>query len=125
MPRSLIRELMLSEFELGHNATETTKNTCCAKGGGSVDHNKVTRCFEKFCSVYKNHDYQARSSGPRIVDSEIVLQTVEENLASSTCRVSGELGISQFCVFRHLHNFSKSIRSCRIVTHVTEILQNF
>ena len=34
---------MLYEFELGHNATEAAKNIRYTKGGGSVDHNAVTR----------------------------------------------------------------------------------
>ena len=39
----LIQELMIYEFELGHNATEATKNICCAKGDGAVDHSIETR----------------------------------------------------------------------------------
>ena len=38
---SLIRECICYKFNLGHNATETSKNICFAKsvwGGGGVDH---------------------------------------------------------------------------------------
>ena len=35
---SLIRELMLYEFKLSHNAMEANKNIGCAKGEGKVDH---------------------------------------------------------------------------------------
>ena len=37
---SLIWELMLYEFELGHNITKISKNICCVKkkGWGTVDH---------------------------------------------------------------------------------------
>ena len=34
-----IREIMLILFKLSHNAEEATKNFCCAKGEGVVDHN--------------------------------------------------------------------------------------
>ena len=34
---NLIWELMLYEFELGHNAFETIKNICCAKDEGSIE----------------------------------------------------------------------------------------
>ena len=34
---------MLYAFELGHNAIDATKNICCAKDEGTVDHNLVTR----------------------------------------------------------------------------------
>ena len=38
--RSLIRELMLYEFELGHDNAEDTKNICCE---GAVDNSTVRR----------------------------------------------------------------------------------
>ena len=38
---SLIRELMHYEFELGHNVTEATENTCCVKGEGTLDHSNM------------------------------------------------------------------------------------
>ena len=40
--RSLIRELMLYEFDLGHNATEATKKNTCAKAEGVVGHSAAT-----------------------------------------------------------------------------------
>ena len=42
MQHSLIQELMLYEFEMGHNTAEATTNTCCAKDVGAVDHSTVT-----------------------------------------------------------------------------------
>ena len=39
---SLIRQLMLYEFELSHNAVEATENICCEKVEGTVDRNTVT-----------------------------------------------------------------------------------
>ena len=38
-----------------------TKNICCAKGNGTVDHNTITRWFKKFCLACKNLDNQAVS----------------------------------------------------------------
>ena len=90
---SLIRKLMLYEFEPGHNATEATKNICFAKGEGAVDHNTVTRWFKKFRSGCKNLDDQARSGMPKNMSSKAVLQAIEANWASSTRRVSGKMGI--------------------------------
>ena len=51
---SLIWELMLYEFEQNYNPMKATKNFCCMKGGGPVDHCAVTRLFKKFYSSYKN-----------------------------------------------------------------------
>ena len=38
MQSSLIQQIY-EEFKLGHNAIEATKNLCCAKSEGAVDHN--------------------------------------------------------------------------------------
>ena len=39
---------MLYVTELGHNATEETKNICCTKGEGAVDYSTAIRRFKKF-----------------------------------------------------------------------------
>ena len=44
-----------------------------------------------------------------------ILRAIENNLVSSTWRVSSELSISQSSIVHHLHG--KSIRSCQIVFH--------
>ena len=41
LQQSLIWKLILYEFELGHNTVESTKNICCMKGEGVVDHTRV------------------------------------------------------------------------------------
>ena len=74
---------MLYKFELGHNTTEAIKNIYCAKSEGTVDHSRVTGWFKKFCSGYKNHNNQVRSGRPRSVDSKVMFQAIEANLASS------------------------------------------
>ena len=61
---------MLCKFELGHNAAETTKNICCAKGEGTVDHSTVTRFCWGFC---KNLNDQLMSDRAKTINSEVVL----------------------------------------------------
>ena len=78
---SLIWELILDEFKLGHNTTEAIKNICCSKGEGTFDHYKVTIWFKKFCLVCKNLNL-ARSGRPKTEDSEAMLKTIETNPAS-------------------------------------------
>ena len=41
--RCLIREVLLYDFEVGHNIAETIKNIFRAKGEGAVDHSTVTK----------------------------------------------------------------------------------
>ena len=54
----------------------------------------VSRWFKKIFSGCKNLDDQAQSGRPKSVDSESVPQAIEVNPASSTERVSDEVGIS-------------------------------
>ena len=121
---SLIWELMLYEFKLDHNAMEATKNICCVKGEGTVDYNKVTRWFKKFCFGGKNLEDQARSDRIKSVDSDAMLPAIEVNLVRSTQRVWDKLSISEPSMVCHLHDFSKNIWNSRIGPH-TKILQNF
>ena len=99
---SLIQELRLYKFKLGHNAMEVNKNICHVKNAGAVDHSTVARWFKKFYSGCKNLDYQARLHRPKIADSEIGLQAIEANPMSSTWRVSGKLGLSKSSVVRQV-----------------------
>ena len=46
---------------------------------------------------------------PKTVNFGVVLQVMKANLASSTQRVSGELGISLSSVVCHLHDLGKII----------------
>ena len=50
MQGSVIKELLLNKFELGHNMKEATKKISHAKGEGTVNHSTVTRWFKKFHS---------------------------------------------------------------------------
>ena len=103
---------MLYESKLGHNIVEATKNICCAKGEGAVDHSTITRWFKKFCSSSKNQDHQAKPGRPNSMDSEAMLQVIEANLVSSIWRVSGKLDISQSSGVHYLHDLGEIIWSC-------------
>ena len=54
--RSLIPEVILNEFKLGHNPAKATKNNRWAKGKSAVDHSTVTKCLKKFHVGCKNFD---------------------------------------------------------------------
>ena len=87
---------------------EVAENISCLKGKVAVDLTTVTRWLKKFHCVCKNLDNQIRSSRPKTVGSEMMLQAIEANLWSSTQRVSGEPDISQISVVCHFHDLSKS-----------------
>ena len=67
----------------------------------------ITEKFKKFYSGFKNLNDQVISGRSKSVDSEDKLQTVKANSARNIGRVSGEVGISQFGLFYHLHDLSK------------------
>ena len=85
---------MVYEIKLGHNIVETTKNICCAKGEGAVDHSIVSRWFKKFCSDCKNLNNQTKSGTFKTMDSKTVHQAIGTN--------QSELGILQTNVGLHL-----------------------
>ena len=51
-------------------------------------------------------DEQARLGKPNTVDFNAMIQSIKVGLVSRTQRVSGDLGISQFSIIRHLHTTS-------------------
>ena len=106
MQCSLIRELMVYEFEVGHKSTEATKNICWAKVESAIlDHSTVTKWFKKLRWVHKNLDYQAKLGRPKTIDSEAMLKAKEVNLESTIRRVSVKLDISEssICIYQPLH----------------------
>ena len=138
---------MLYEFEMSHNDLEATKNICCTKGEGSVDHSTVLVYVPlKLCSK-SSREYQASSASHspvwfiifttsakirqvavrdirrarHLIFVWFVIFTTSTNQANCSQRVSGELSVSQSNVVCLLHNLGKSIWSCRIVPHIIEI----
>ena len=107
---SLIWELILYNFQQGYNTARATKNICYMKSEWVVDYKTVTRWLKKFCLGCKKHDNQAKSGRPKIIDSEVVCQSIKANPTSSTQRLSCKLSISQSSVAHHLHNLIKSIQ---------------
>ena len=76
----------------------------------------VTRC-------HKNPNNQEKSS--KTADSKALLQAIKASPVSSKRSVSCEYRFSHSSAVRHLYILDKIIRSCRIVPHVTKMMQNF
>ena len=88
----------------------------------------IVHCFSS-CEIKENAEMNVQRSliqelmlyelkmSQSIVDSKT-------NPPINTRRISGKLGISQFCVVGHLYGLDKSILSCRIVPQVSKILSN-
>ena len=74
---------MIYELKLGHNATEATRNICCGKSEGTMDHSTVTKWFKKFYPGCKNFNDQL-ITGRGNSRFLAVLQATEVYLESST-----------------------------------------
>ena len=85
----------------------------------------VVHCLPGCDWCCKNLDNQEKLAQKNTIDSGTVLQATELNLVCSTWRLWGEPSISQSRVVFHLHDLSKSIWCCQIVSHITKTLKNF
>ena len=70
---------MIYDFKPGYNVDEATKNICCMKSEGIVDHSTITRWFKKFFLGCKNLNDQARLGRPKMVNSKVELKAIETN----------------------------------------------
>ena len=103
--------------------------TCFTRPESAITPWKLLKTFVarkvKTHSRCKNIDDQARSSRPKIVDFEAVLQAIEANPASSVCRVSGELVIETVCDSSPSRLQRKHPELPNCTSHTSKILQNF
>ena len=72
-----IRHCLLYEFQLGHTASEATRNICHAIGNGSMSNATACRWFERF----RNNDYslddEQRSGRPKEINLDELKQAIE------------------------------------------------
>ena len=122
MQISIIRELY--DLKLRLNVSEATKNISYPRGENAVDGNTETRWLRKFRLGCKNLEDWAKSGSLMSVDAEFLFQAIETNSASSTRRVSGNLGICHYNEVRYFHDIGKVIQNSWIVPNVTNVLQN-
>ena len=115
--KSLIRELLLYEFELGHNAAEAIKNICTAKGENAVKKRTAFNWFKKFKNGNKDLEEKARSGRPLSINPDVLREAFEVEPATSTRRLSAALGTPRETVRRHLHRLDMVRRSCHKVPH--------
>ncbi|KAI1708099.1 histone-lysine N-methyltransferase SETMAR [Ditylenchus destructor] len=87
--RSVIRELLKFEFELGHSAKQAMDNINRAKGAGTVAYST------------------AKEWSPREVDREAVVNAVEEHPSMTTRMLAEDFECSHMQINRILHDAGK------------------
>ncbi|KAI1698864.1 histone-lysine N-methyltransferase SETMAR [Ditylenchus destructor] len=76
--RSVIRELLKFEFELGHSAKQAMDNINRGKGAGTVAYSTAKEWYSKFRSGNLPIEDNPRSGRPREVDREAVVNAVKD-----------------------------------------------
>ena len=118
---SWIQEFMLCEFDQGHNAMEATKNICCTKSEGAVNHSTVSRWFKKFCKGCKNLDDKARSGRPY----ECGFQGCAPSHRGKSSKYQVSLAAHSLVWLVTFMTLVKVSKDAKIVPHIMKILQNF
>lgn len=115
--KNQIRSLLLYEFQLGHGATEATKNVCAALGEGVVNLRTTQNWFAKFRSGDLGIEDQPRSGRPREIDRDALLEHVEANPTKSTRMLAADFGCSHTQIIEILHELGKTWRCSKWVPH--------
>src|SRR5262245_40243857 len=82
--KNQIRTLLFHEFQLGHVATEATRNVCSSLGEGALSLRTTQNWFAKFRQGDYDIEDRPRSGRPPEIDREAVLVEVESNPTKST-----------------------------------------
>ena len=98
-----IRVLLKFFWKKGLSARAAAREICSVEGEGSVSNPTASAWFKKFNTGDTSIEDQPRSGRPSTLDSEVLRQAVEANPATSTRRLSGELGTSKSTIVRQLH----------------------
>lgn len=117
MKNFYFRALLLHYWKQNFKATDAAQKICEVEGEGSISIRAAQKWFKKFNEGDTSLDDQPRSGRPVSTDSEALRELVEANPATSTRRLSAELGTPQTTVIRHLHQLGKVNRRCRQVPH--------
>lgn len=115
--KCLIREILLYEFQLGHNVAEAIRNIHKAKGEAALKKSVAYEWFKKFKDGVTDVNDKPRVGRPNTSNSEVLREAVEADPSKSVRRLSSELGISKSGVHRHLHELGKVNRRCREIPH--------
>ncbi|XP_067126777.1 histone-lysine N-methyltransferase SETMAR-like [Centruroides vittatus] len=107
-----VRHIMLWEFKLGNNATETTKKICNVYGSGVISDRAVRKWFTKFRSgdfSLKDEERPGRSSD---FDDDVLKVLIEQNPRQMTRELAEKLHTSQSTINCHLQKLGKKVDSC-------------
>lgn len=112
-----IRLLMLYEFKLGSNASETARKINMAFGESTAVIRTVQRWFQKFVSGDFNLEGDYGTGRPTTLDNDVLKNAVEADPCKTTRELASELGIDHSTVIRHLKEIGKVKKMDKWVPH--------
>ena len=117
MDNHYFRALLLHYWKQQLKASDTTQKICQIEGQGSLSVHTTRKWFKRFKEGDTSLKDKQRSGRPSTTDNEVLRELIEANPSTSTRRLSGETGVSQSTIVRHLHELGKVNRRCREVPH--------
>ena len=103
---------MLHYWKQEFKATDSTKNKCQVEGKGTVAACAAQYWFKKFGEVVTSPENREDLGLKLVVDSGVILNTVETNSFASTLRLSNKLGNSQTSVIRISLHANGMVNKC-------------
>lgn len=98
-----IRKLLKYEFQLGHRASEATKNINRAQGAKTVEESTVRRWFFKFRNGDLNLDDKPRPGQPRKINWHSVVNAIELDPTMTTQMLADDFECSHTAIEKILH----------------------
>jgi histone-lysine N-methyltransferase SETMAR len=115
--KSQLRVRMLHEFDLGHTATEATRNICAALGEQALSVRTCQRWFKRFRSGEAKPEDRSRDGRPQAIDSAVLLHAIKVEPTKSIRELAGEFHCSYQTIANHLHQLGKVNRHRRWEPH--------
>jgi transposase len=102
--KEIIRNLLLYEYQLGHDARTAAANVNRAKGDNTVHQSTAFRWFAKFRNDNTDLNDQPRSGRPQEIDRDAVIEAIEEDPTMSTETLADDFE----CTARQIRNILKA-----------------
>jgi histone-lysine N-methyltransferase SETMAR len=112
-----IRVLLRHYWKQGHKAAAAARKICEVEGDVSLKVRTAQFWFQRFNGGNTSLEDEERSGRPTVLRLDDLRAAVEDDPATSTRKLSADLGVSHMSVARHLHQIGKVSRSCRVVPH--------
>ena len=96
-----IRHCLLYEYQLGHSASQATRNICSAIGQHVISTTTACYWFSRFRKGNYSLQDEPRSGRPTEINLDSLKQVIEEEPTLTTRNVASKNGCVQACIVYH------------------------